>query len=81
MTRLALVNGTPRALLQCVTATRPGAPGAYGVRVPTEHMVFYASRWRRVYAVRWGARATQHYVIVDRCPVPVAIPQPQEPKP
>lgn len=36
----------------------------YGNRLPTQHMVKYRNRWRRVYAICYSNCAT-HYVWID----------------
>jgi hypothetical protein len=35
--------------------------GPYGAKIPTQYMVLWRNRWRRVYCAQWG-NASSHYV-------------------
>jgi hypothetical protein len=39
----------------------------YGSKIPTQHMVKWHGRWRRVYVVCWGNSGTP-YVVVNKQP-------------
>lgn len=53
--------------VRALTQPKRNATG-YGPKIPTQHEIRYAGRWRRVYVMQYG-NAGSAYIIVKHCDV------------